>query len=113
MHDFDKIVLTRSEQHTLQKFLFCKRVPEENLGSNAAILTSFGLIKANYSGKKNSIGEQIPDGTYSLTDFYYRYRKYRREQIATPIFISVISSVITAAVTAAVTATITLLILRK
>lgn len=99
MHDFDDIVLIHSEKSDLKKFLFHKRIPEEAIPDSVHVLASYGLIKRNYSDETNEYGEHLSDGTYSLTDLYFRYRAYKRQQFRKsfvyPIVIAFITSVIT------------------
>lgn len=99
MNNFEDIVLIRSEKSALLKFIFHKRIPEESIADAVQVLVRYGFIKRNYSNKTNEIGEQLPDGTYSLTDQYSRYRKYLKQQFRKsfiyPIIIAFFTSLIT------------------
>lgn len=107
MYDFDKIHLRFLERFKLFLMRFKKKVSLAFLGKQAEYLLLIKFIAANYSDCQNEIGENIPDGTFSLTDKYHRYLIYRRHElmktiansILFPIIVSVIASVITSIVT--------------
>lgn len=100
MPNFDEIILTRSERFLLFKLRIMKRIPESSLKESDHILFSYGLIKKNPSGQKNVIGEQLTDGTCSLTDLYRRYRSYRREVFRKSFVYPMIVAFFTALITA-------------
>lgn len=99
MYDFDNILLTFSEKLTLLRFLFHKRMPKESLHNSADTLISYGLIRQNSSDKKNCIGESIPDGTYSSTDLFRRYRVYLFKQFKKSVLYPIIVAFITTLIT--------------
>lgn len=100
----DGVYLTCREKRLLFVMRFRKKIKPK---FDVSHLISCGLIDHTYSGRKNMIGEHVPDDTYSLTAFERRWRIANRQdrwqRIVTPIFVSVASSVITAAITAIVT----------
>ena len=103
MHDFDKIHLTIQERYKLFVTRCKKRVNESFLGDSIDYLTEIEFIQKNYYSKPDSIGNAVPDKTYSVTSNYIRYLVFRREKclfavlnsFITPIVVSVITSVIT------------------
>lgn len=96
----DGIYLTKQEKCFLFYLRFVRKIQP---GFDVSHLVQCGLIRRNTTGKRNAIGEHIPDNTYSLTDFAVRYRiakwQDRWHRIFTPILVSVVSSIITAIVT--------------
>lgn len=87
----EKICLTRREKYLLLSMKNGKKIKPE---FDVSQLVSFGLIRRDYSGKKNDIGEQLPDDTYSITDYGHRYLIHKREEYFTrklPVVISLIA----------------------
>lgn len=92
---FDEVLLTVREKCVLFKMRFNKKSKLKT--ADEKYFLHLELIDPNYTGKKNSIGEPIPDGTYRLADKYTRYRIYvcrdffRR--LVTPITVSVLTTI--------------------
>lgn len=110
MKPFNEIFLTKEEKKALSDIRRGKSV--NNLEVINTLASDYLFVRIHYDrvcSDERHITRHIANGKYSLTPQYERYRAYRREQIATPIFISVISSVITAVITSIAT----LLILGK
>lgn len=98
MSDFDNIVLDFKERFILFT-LFISRVHKGDVFSPSLHhLYKCGLIKQNYLPERDSLGQFIPDGTYSLSDSGRRYKIYlRRNRVhryLTPITVSVITTVV-------------------
>lgn len=94
----DNIYLTNQEKRLLFFLRFVKKI---HPGFDVSQLVSYGLIRRNYSGKRNAIGEQIPDNTYSLTPFELRFRiaqrRARIHRYFTPITVSILTNIAIAA----------------
>lgn len=89
----DNIYLTHCEKRLLFLMRFKKKVKPS---FDVSMLVSYGLITPNSSGVKNSIGEHLTDGTYSLSDKGNRYFIQIRENFFTtrlPVLISLIALV--------------------
>lgn len=89
------IYLTNREKRLLFLMRFKKKhVPKDDVST----LVSHGLIAHTYSGRRNAIGEAIPDATYSLTDKAVRYRIAKREdrwkRIITPITVTILTDAV-------------------
>lgn len=91
---FDEVLLTAREKCVLFKMRFNKKSTLKD--ADEKYFLRLELIDPNYTGKKNSIGEPIPDGTYRLADKYIRYRIYMRQdfyrRLVTPITVSVLTT---------------------
>lgn len=102
-YDYDKVTLNLEEKYKLFITKRKKKTTEKFLGDSKDYLLGIRFIKANYSGQRNEIGEQIPDGTYSVTWYYGRYLIWKRNKafygmlssFVTPIVVSIITSVLT------------------
>lgn len=91
---FDEVLLTAREKSVLFKMRFNKKSTLKDADEKRFLDLKF--IEPNYTGRKNSIGEPIPDGTYKLADKYTRYRIYVRRdfyrRLVTPITVSVLTT---------------------
>lgn len=95
MVDFDNVYLRHRERRLLRIMRLKKKVtPKFDV---SVLVSEYKLIVPNYSGKKNSIGEPLPDGTYSISDNGIRFLIFRRQslfrRLVTPITVSVLTSV--------------------
>lgn len=79
-YDYDKVTLNLEEKYKLFITKRKKKTTEKFLGDSKNYLLGIRFIKANYSGQRNEIGEQIPDGTYSVTWYYGRYLIWKRNK---------------------------------
>lgn len=103
MYDFGNINLFFWERAKLFLMRFKKRVSSKFLGKQKHPLLKMNLVSENYLPYQSPIGEYLEDGTYSLTEKYYRYLVYKRHlflksmanSIVFPIIVSVITSIIT------------------
>lgn len=78
---FDDIHLLKSERRSLLSFLFRKKKRRENIECFESLYETYHFIKANhYADKFDGFNSPIPDGTYSLSTEYQRYRVYLREK---------------------------------
>lgn len=91
----DGIYLTGREKRLLFLMRFKKKVKPR---FDVSMLVSVGLISPNRSGVKNSIGEYLMDGSYSLTDKYTRFRIAKRQdlfrRLVTPITVTVLTNIV-------------------
>ena len=110
MSDFEQIILLPYEKRLLRKFNVSKQIPKDSIAKDYKTLLHYGLIKQNYSGEKNHIGEQIPNGTLSLSDFGNRYKEYLKKQRKRSFYYPMLIAFFTALVTEAVTKIVTYLI---
>lgn len=91
---FDEVLLTAREKCVLFKMRFNKKSTLKD--ADEKYFLRLELIDPNYTGKKNSIGEPIPDGTYKLADKYTRYRIYVRRdfyrRLVLPISVTLLTN---------------------
>ncbi len=91
----DQIYLTRQEKRFLTYLRFVKKIQP---GFDVSHLVKCGLIRRNYSDKKNEIGMFIPENTYSLTDYERRWRIAKRQdrwqRIVTPITVTILTDAV-------------------
>lgn len=113
MYDFDKINLLFSERFKLFLMRFKRRVSLAFLGKHAEYLLQIAFIAANYSGHQNEIGEDLPDGTFSLTEKYRRYIVYRHHEILKTIGNSVVFPIIVSVTASVITSILTVLLLQR
>ena len=97
MDNFDKILLTFREKLFLFSLRFRKRYKGNAYAAPCSKLCEYGLIAPNYKKTRGSEGEYIPDGTFSLTDTYWRYciysRRERFHRYLTPIVVAFLTSI--------------------
>ncbi len=77
---FDKIHLLSKEKRSLFSFRFQKRKPENKIKCYATLYFEYHFIEQNFTGKKDDMGCDIFDGTYSISDNYRRYKIYLRKK---------------------------------
>lgn len=98
MSDFDNIVLNFKERFILFTLSIFRVRKGDVFSSSLHHLYQCDLIKQNYLPERDSLGQFIPDGTYSLSDSGRRYKIYlRRNRVhryLTPITVSVITTVV-------------------
>lgn len=75
---YDKIVLLPAEKRSLRILRVFRRLPENKIKCFDPLYRKYDFIKANYLKERNAFGGFIPDGTYSLSENYFRYKIYRR-----------------------------------
>lgn len=90
----DNINLTLREKSLLFFMRFKKKVKPR---FDVSQLVSYGLIRRNASGKRNAIGEQLLDDTYSLTPFELRFRiaqrRTRIHRYITPVTVTILTTI--------------------
>lgn len=74
------LYLSRSEWRTLRKMRGRDAVPETEI-PNCKYLYKSGLIVPNLTYRQDGFNAMVRDGTYKLSDEYFRYAEYRREQL--------------------------------
>ena len=74
------LYLSRSEWRTLRKMRGRDFVPETEI-PNCEYLCKSGLIVPNLTFRQDGFAATVRDGTYRLSDEYFRYAEYRREQL--------------------------------
>lgn len=79
--EFDKIVLSRGEKRSLRSFYWKPKQVRNEIKYFRALYHEYRFINDNYTKEKDALGQFIPDGTYSLTERYEKYKIYRREKI--------------------------------
>ena len=106
--DLDKIELMPPERRRLFAMRFKKRVKAAFLGSYLQRLYEIDFIRRNHSEERDDFGAPLFDGTYSLTDTYFRYciRRRRRffEGSVWPCILSGVVSLIVSLIVAYITA---------
>lgn len=95
MVDFDKVYLRHRELRLLRIMRLKKKItPNFDV---SVLVSEYELIVPNYSGMKNSIGEPLPNGTYSISDAGIRFLIFRRQslfrRLVTPITVSVLANI--------------------
>lgn len=99
MSDFDNIVLNIKERFILFTLSFFRVRKGDVFSPSLRHLYRSDLIQQNYLPEHDSIGQLIPDGTYSLSDSGRRYKIYlRRDRIhryLTPIVIAFLTTLAT------------------
>ncbi len=102
--DLDKIELIPPERRRLFAMRFKKRVKAAFLSRCLRHLHEIEFIRPNSAGERDADGYPLFDGTYSLTDTYFRYciRRRRRffEGSVWPCILSGVVSLIVAYITA-------------
>ena len=105
---FDDICLLPGEKKDLRLLRHKKRVEENKIKHIHNLYVTYDFIHPNYSGKTDLYGVDIPDGTYSLTDNYQRYRVFRiRKTFETN---SLIAGIVAAVISGVVSSIVTLLL---
>lgn len=103
MKSYENIILTFKEKYLLFFLRFKHKAVDSYFNGSFYTLIEYQLIKRNYKSKGSESGASIPDGTYSLTDKYFRYCAYRRKKFFDsklwPLIISVVASIITSIIT--------------
>lgn len=103
MKSYENIILTFKEKYLLFFLRFKHKAVDSYFNGSFYTLIEYQLIKRNYKSKRSESGASIPDGTYSLTDKYFRYCAYRRQKFFDsklwPLIISVVASIITSIIT--------------
>lgn len=103
MKSYENIILTFKEKYLLFFLRFKHKAVDSYFNGSFYTLIEYQLIKRNYKSKRSESGASIPDGTYSLTDKYFRYCAYRRQKFFDsklwPLIISVVASIITSTIT--------------
>ena len=78
--DLDKIELLPPERRRLFAMRFRKRVKAAFLGAYLQHLSEIDFVRQNHTGEVDAFHAPIFDGTYSLTDTYFRYCIRRRRK---------------------------------
>ena len=78
--DFDDINLLPAEKRSLFLFHFKKKRVEEKIKCFRSLYTEYHFIKANYTNRMDSFNQPIPDGTYSISVRYERYKVYLKRK---------------------------------
>ena len=78
--DLDKVELLWPETLRLFAMRFRRRVKAAFLGSYLEHMFDIDFVRGNVSEDRDPLGAPISDGTYSLTDTYYRYCARRRRK---------------------------------
>lgn len=95
MKAFDEIFLTRDEKKVLSKIRHGEPVNETDIVDTLA--SDYLFVRVNYDRVYDDvrhITQHVPNGTYSITPQYERYRAYRRDLFFSgklPVIISVIA----------------------
>ena len=95
----DEIILTKQEVKTLRYIAKHKRIKTTEIDETILYsLLGYHLISRNYSGHHiNEIGENIDDGTVSVTDNYLRFKKLSKNNFIErkiPIILSTIALIV-------------------
>ena len=78
---FDDIHLLKAEKHSLFSFRFKKKQHQEEIKCFESLYHKYRFIESNYyKDRADDFGFPVPDGTYSLSVEYLRYRVYLREK---------------------------------
>ena len=97
-YNFEDILLTNKEKLILFSLRFHKRQEGNIYAPPYNQLFRYDFISPNYYPERGPEGEDLPDGTFSLTDTYKRYRIYIRKQrihrYMTPIVVSSVTTVV-------------------
>lgn len=103
MTKYDNIHLLPKEKRSLFSFHFWKNKPKEKIKCYYELCFIYKFIKQNYTGKKDEMGFDILDDTYSISDNYRRYKIYLRKKRFTnlPNWIAIVISLISLFVTLA------------
>lgn len=100
--EFENILLSKSERFCLLSMRLFGPKPSKKI-KNLDHLTRLKLIAPCYSGKRDSIGQFIPTGEYSITNTYRQYclyvRRSRMRSVVTPVIVSFITAILTTIVT--------------
>ena len=99
MVDFEHIQLSIIERVKLAIMRLKKSVGSSYLGKSKDYFFECGLIRANHKKTRNIIGEFEQDGTYSLTDKYRRFIRYRRHIFLKGTVYSIVVSLVTTGLT--------------
>lgn len=78
---YDEINLTRAEKQSLFSFRFRKKKEEKDIKCYYDLYFKRKFIKQNYTGEITDMGEEVFDGTYSLSKFFFEYKESRRKWI--------------------------------
>lgn len=76
---FDEIHLLRKEKLCLFSFHFYKKQKPDTISCFQSLYSDYGFLKLNSTGLFDETGCEMFDGTYSISDRYYRYKIHRRE----------------------------------
>ena len=80
MYNFEDIHLTSGEKLSLFSFCFKKRRKKERIKHFNKLFYDFEFLKRNLLDERDASNNRIPDGTYSVSDLYCRYKIWRRKQ---------------------------------
>ena len=78
--DFSNTHLLAYERRALRRLRLRGRIPEADLGDLGRKLYVEGFIARNSANEHDPLGQVLSDGTVSLTEKYFRYLAYKREQ---------------------------------
>ena len=102
MIPFKEILLTKEERKILRKIRLHQPVKDSDTVSRLA--TEFCFVIRHYdrvTDPKTGLRHPVPNGKFSLTPEYERYRIYRREQYFVgklPVILSIIALIISSTV---------------
>ena len=94
MNDYEHVHIIRGERSSLFSFHFHRKKKEEDIKHFRALYLKYNFIEANYTGRQDEIGQYIPDGTYSISEDYLRYKSSRRKWLIAhlPNWIALVAS---------------------
>ena len=74
----DEYSLSSKELRALRKLRWCGKLPANEIYNYHDLLV-FGFIKMNHTDERDAFGAPVFDGTYSLTEKYWRLSRARTE----------------------------------
>lgn len=80
MYNFEDIHLKFGEKASLFSFHFQKRKGKERIKYFQTLYHEYEFLERNLGNEVNYFGHPLPDGTYSISDRYCRYKIWRRKQ---------------------------------
>ena len=80
MYSFEDIYLTSGEKLSLFSFHFRKHKKCEKIKHFQKLYHEYDFLKENLGPEVNFFNQPMPNGTYSLSDRYHRYKIWRRKQ---------------------------------
>ena len=102
MIPFKEVLLTKEERKILHKIRLHRTV--EDSDTISSLISPFCFVVRHYdrvTDPKTGLHHSVPNGKFSLTPDYERYRIYRREQYFVgklPVILSIIALIISSTV---------------
>lgn len=102
MLNFEEIHLKLGEKTSLFSFHFRKRKQKERIKHFHQLYYEYHFLRQNHSGEVDAFNCPIPDGTYSVSDRYCRYKIWRRKQRfkSLPNWLAILISLVSLAISA-------------